>query len=126
MRLVHQLAIADAVSFDPTLITAGGPDNGWLPTPIDRTQIAYGVDSRVQNLLTIADTTNRRGLDALAAMQAHADGKFKTTIIRPSYSAGPGDVTDRFTYWPFRVSKGGEMLAPGPPSRARTGAPWTR
>ena len=63
-------AIADVVSFDPTLIAAGGPDNGWLPTPIDRTQIAYGVDSRVQNLLTIADTTNRHGLDSLAAMQA--------------------------------------------------------
>jgi 2'-hydroxyisoflavone reductase len=38
------------------------------------------------------------------------------TIIRPSYIAGPGDVTDRFTYWPFRVSKGGEMLAPGKPA----------
>ena len=35
------------------------------------------------------------------------------TIIRPTYIAGPGDHTDRFTYWPFRVSKGGEMLAPG-------------
>jgi 2'-hydroxyisoflavone reductase len=37
------------------------------------------------------------------------------TIIRPSYIAGPGDHTDRFTYWPFRVSQGGEMLAPGTP-----------
>lgn len=35
------------------------------------------------------------------------------TIIRPTYIAGPGDHTDRFTYWPWRVSKGGEMLAPG-------------
>jgi nucleoside-diphosphate-sugar epimerase len=39
----------------------------------------------------------------------------RSTIIRPTYIAGPGDVTDRFTYWPFRVSKGGEMLAPGTP-----------
>jgi 2'-hydroxyisoflavone reductase len=38
------------------------------------------------------------------------------TIIRPTYIAGPGDHTDRFTYWPVRVSKGGEMLAPGTPS----------
>jgi 2'-hydroxyisoflavone reductase len=38
------------------------------------------------------------------------------TLIRPSYIAGPGDHTDRFTYWPFRVSLGGEMLAPGAPS----------
>jgi 2'-hydroxyisoflavone reductase len=37
------------------------------------------------------------------------------TIIRPTYIAGPGDYTDRFTYWPFRVSKGGEMLAPDNP-----------
>ena len=38
------------------------------------------------------------------------------TIIRPTYIAGPGDYTDRFTYWPVRVSKGGEMLAPGAPA----------
>jgi 2'-hydroxyisoflavone reductase len=38
------------------------------------------------------------------------------SIIRPSYIAGPGDHTDRFTYWPFRVSKGGEMLVPGGPA----------
>lgn len=38
------------------------------------------------------------------------------TIIRPTYIAGPGDHTDRFTYWPWRVSKGGEMLAPGTPN----------
>jgi len=37
------------------------------------------------------------------------------TNIRPSYIAGPGDHTDRFTYWPVRVSRGGEMLAPGEP-----------
>ena len=36
-----------------------------------------------------------------------------STVIRPTYIAGPGDHTDRFTYWPWRVAKGGEMLAPG-------------
>jgi len=38
------------------------------------------------------------------------------TIIRPTYIAGPGDHTDRFTYWPWRVARGGEMLAPGTPA----------
>ncbi len=38
------------------------------------------------------------------------------TIIRPTYIAGPGDYTDRFTYWPVRVAQGGEMLAPGTPA----------
>jgi 2'-hydroxyisoflavone reductase len=37
------------------------------------------------------------------------------TIIRPTYIAGPGDFSDRFTYWPFRVAQGGDMLAPGTP-----------
>jgi 2'-hydroxyisoflavone reductase len=36
-------------------------------------------------------------------------------IIRPTYIAGPGDFSDRFTYWPVRVSRGGEMIAPGTP-----------
>ena len=63
-------AIVEAVSFDPTLITAGGADNGWFPTPVDRTQIAYGVDSRVQNLLSIAEAAGRTGLRTLAAMNA--------------------------------------------------------
>jgi hypothetical protein len=65
-----QPALAEAVGFDPTLITAGGPDNGWNPTPVDRTQIAYGIDSRVQNLLAIADIAGRPGLKTLAAMNA--------------------------------------------------------
>lgn len=39
----------------------------------------------------------------------------KANIIRPTYICGPGDFTDRFTYWPLRVARGGEMLAPGTP-----------
>src|SRR5882672_106621 len=34
-------------------------------------------------------------------------------IIRPGLIVGPGDETDRFTYWPLRVALGGEVLAPG-------------
>lgn len=33
--------------------------------------------------------------------------------IRPGLIVGPGDDTDRYTYWPVRVAKGGEVLAPG-------------
>ncbi len=43
-------------------------------------------------------------------------GKERTTVLRPTYICGPGDHTDRFTYWPVRTSKGGEMLWPGSPS----------
>src|SRR5205809_1357020 len=37
----------------------------------------------------------------------------KTLIIRPGLIVGPRDETDRFTYWPVRVDRGGEVLAPG-------------
>jgi 2'-hydroxyisoflavone reductase len=39
----------------------------------------------------------------------------RQAVIRPSYIVGPGDSSDRFTYWPVRVARGGEMLAPGTP-----------
>jgi 2'-hydroxyisoflavone reductase len=38
------------------------------------------------------------------------------TVIRPCLIVGPLDRTDRFTYWPARIDKGGEVLAPGNPS----------
>src|ERR1700738_2139259 len=37
------------------------------------------------------------------------------SIVRPGDIVGPLDPSDRFTYWPVRASKGGEMLAPGTP-----------
>ena len=33
--------------------------------------------------------------------------------VRPTYIVGPGDTTDRFPYWPVRLTRGGEVLAPG-------------
>lgn len=37
----------------------------------------------------------------------------RATIVRPGLIVGPGDPTDRFTYWPVRIERGGEVLAPG-------------
>jgi 2'-hydroxyisoflavone reductase len=42
-------------------------------------------------------------------------GAERTTILRPTYICGPGDRTDRFTWWPVRTSRGGAMLWPGQP-----------
>jgi 2'-hydroxyisoflavone reductase len=38
-------------------------------------------------------------------------------IVRPGLIVGAHDPTGRFTYWPHRVARGGEVLAPAPPER---------
>jgi 2'-hydroxyisoflavone reductase len=40
----------------------------------------------------------------------------RCSIVRPGYIVGPLDPTDRFTYWPVRYARGGEMAAPGTPA----------
>jgi 2'-hydroxyisoflavone reductase len=40
----------------------------------------------------------------------------RCSIVRPGYIVGPLDPTDRFTYWPVRFSRGGEMAVPGTPA----------
>ena len=43
-------------------------------------------------------------------------GDDRSSVFRLTYVVGPGDHTDRFTYWPVRTSQGGEMIWPGSPS----------
>src|SRR5713101_2155602 len=70
-------------------------------------------------------------LKALTEKEAEKWFPGKTLIIRPGLIVGPGDETDRFTYWPVRIDRSGEVLAPGKPSDpvqfidARDLAEWT-
>lgn len=51
---------------------------------------------------------------ALAEQRARdAFGPDRMLVFRPGLIIGPGDTTDRFTYWPVRIHQGGEVLAPG-------------
>jgi hypothetical protein len=67
---LQKAATTDLAQFTAQLLASGGPDNGWTPTPADRTQIAYGVDSRVEGLVAASDATGAAGLAALAGAQA--------------------------------------------------------
>lgn len=68
-----------------------------------------------------------------AASEREAEKWFpgRTTVIRPGLIVGPGDETDRFTYWPVRIARGGTVMAPGTPDDpvqiidARDLAQWT-
>lgn len=59
-----------------------------------------------------AQSENYGPLKALCEQAAETAMPGKTLNIRPGFIVGPGDPTDRFTYWPVRVSKGGEVLSP--------------
>ncbi|MEQ1518047.1 MAG: NAD-dependent epimerase/dehydratase family protein [Usitatibacteraceae bacterium] len=51
-------------------------------------------------------------LKALSEDEAHKQFRGITTVIRPGLIVGPGDETDRFTYWPVRLARGGNVLVP--------------
>jgi 2'-hydroxyisoflavone reductase len=55
-------------------------------------------------------------LKVLCEQAAEAELPGRTLIVRPGLIVGPYDPTDRFTYWPYRVSRGGQVLAPGQPA----------
>lgn len=39
----------------------------------------------------------------------------RALLVRPGLVVGPHDPTGRFSYWPWRVARGGEVLAPAGP-----------
>lgn len=58
---------------------------------------------------------------ALKALCEQAAGQAmpgRVLVVRPGLIVGPHDFTDRFTYWPCRITQGGAMLAPGRPGQA--------
>lgn len=66
---------------------------------------------------TVQQVTNETygGLKALSEQAAEAAMPGKVTVVRPGLIVGPGDNSDRFTYWPARAARGGEILAPEGP-----------
>ena len=52
-------------------------------------------------------------MKAASEAEAHRQFGAAVTILRPGLIVGPGDPTDRFTYWPARLARGGDVLAPG-------------
>jgi 2'-hydroxyisoflavone reductase len=97
--------ISSISAYDEASIPAsGGTEDVKLATLADPTVETMG-----------AQFENYGGLKVLCEQAAEAAFPGRATIVRPGYIVGPGDPTDRFTYWPNRVAKGGDVLAPGAP-----------
>jgi len=81
-----------------------------------------GADESVP-VATIEDPTTEEvtgqtygALKALCEQEAVRAFSRRALVVRPGLIVGPEDRSDRFTYWPVRIDRGGEVLAPGDPS----------
>jgi 2'-hydroxyisoflavone reductase len=103
------------------------------PAEDDALQAYEGADPYAETI----DTVRASGFKLYGPLKALSEREVQIrfpqacAIVRPGLIVGPGDATDRFSYWPLRVRRGGEVLAPGTPHDpvqvidARDLAEWT-
>jgi 2'-hydroxyisoflavone reductase len=87
------LFVSSTGVFLPYRTPANAETDPVIVDPPDSTE--YGI-RKAQSEQVVLRTFGRRGL-----------------VVRPGYIVGPGDTTDRFSYWPQRLAAGGEVLVPG-------------
>ncbi|MCE2423234.1 MAG: NAD-dependent epimerase/dehydratase family protein [Gemmatimonadetes bacterium] len=71
------------------------------------------LDESSSNEATAANYGGRKAACEAAAIESFGD---EAIIVRPGLIVGPGDNTDRWTYWPVRIARGGEVAAPNAPA----------
>ncbi len=86
------------------------PGVGSSKDPIDEDSPVGVLEDPTSEKIT---DTSYGPLKALCEKAAEAGWPGRVANVRPGLIVGPGDPTDRFTYWPARVARGGEVLAPG-------------
>ena len=96
---VHHYVLVSSLSVYPDDVKAGVDERG----PVQ--QLKDPKDEEV--------TKNYGALKAACEVAAEAALPGRTLNIRPGLIVGPLDKSDRYTYWPVRIDRGGEALAPG-------------
>lgn len=85
----------------------------------DNSKIGINEDDPVIKLEdpTVEEVTGATygGLKALCEEETRRAFPDGAIIVRPGLIVGPGDRSDRWTYWPLRIARGGEVMAPGTP-----------
>ena len=62
----------------------------------------------------LEDYTNYGPLKALSEQTVRDVYGSRATIVRPGLIVGAYDPTGRFTYWPHRIARGGDVVVPAP------------
>ena len=84
--------------------------------PIDEESELEAIGDRPADRMT-EDYSNYGALKVLCEEAVRDVFGERALLVRPGLIVGPHDPTARFSYWPHRVARGGEILAPGPPER---------
>ncbi len=112
-RWVRQTAELMKDSVDVYLFTSS------LSVHADESKIGITEDDPVIELEdpTVEEVTGATygGLKALCERETRAAFPDGAIVVRPHLIVGPGDRSDRWTYWPVRIARGGEVLAPNTP-----------
>lgn len=96
-----------------TFISSVSAYRDFITAPDEDTPVAQLQDASEEKV-----TNETYGpLKALCEQAAETAMPGRVLIIRPGLIVGPYDPTDRFSYWPYRVTQGGEVLAPGDSER---------
>ena len=109
-------ALADSVEhyLFVSSISVYGPQSG---TATEETPVEGLGDQPVDELVRTEDGGNYGPLKALCEQVVSEVFTERSANVRPGLIVGSHDPTGRFTYWPHRVARGGEVLAPAPPER---------
>jgi len=112
-RWVRQTASLLKDSVDLYLFTSS------LSVHADNSKIGITEDDPVATIddPTIEQITGETygALKALCEEETRQAFPDRAIIVRPHLIVGPGDRSDRWTYWPVRIERGGEVMAPGTP-----------
>jgi 2'-hydroxyisoflavone reductase len=113
-------AAVDMCGFAPAVVAASAR---MLAERVDRyafvSSISVYADTSVIGIDEsgrVRDTDDYGGNKAACEVEVERALPGRALVIRPGLIVGPHDPTDRFTYWPRRVARGGDVLAPGAPS----------
>lgn len=107
----------DWVKLSTELLKDSGQYSFTSSTGVYYPYLQRGLDESAAPETEVRDTND--GSATYGVSKARCEAQVRSVfgdrgiVVRPTYIVGPGDTTDRFPYWPVRLSRGGEVLAPG-------------
>jgi 2'-hydroxyisoflavone reductase len=99
--------------FISTISAYASDKNAWADESDPTATLPEGLDPYSLDRAVIGSGRNYGPLKAYSEKEVEKHYPGINTVIRPGLIVGPLDRSDRFTYWPYRIDKGGEVLAPG-------------